>query len=98
MGRELRSCADRLQHPCPMSPAEGPSPAAPGPDGRRRSSRSTWVAPASRRRLADPARLVAEVVLFAAGVVVLAAVGYVLVAVVFAVVVAANVILVRMLE
>jgi Protein of unknown function (DUF2568) len=57
-----------------------------------------WVAPASRRRLADPARLVLEVVLFAAGVAALAAAGYVLVAVVFAVVVAANTILVRMLE
>jgi Protein of unknown function (DUF2568) len=57
-----------------------------------------WVAPASQRRLADPARLVVEVVLFAAGVAALAAAGYVLVAVVFAVVVAANIVLVRMLE
>jgi hypothetical protein len=57
-----------------------------------------WVAPASRRRLADPARLVVEVLLFAAGVAALAAAGYVLAAVVLAVVVAANIILVRMLE
>jgi hypothetical protein len=32
-----------------------------------------WVAPASRRRLADPARLLVEVLLFAAGMVALAA-------------------------
>jgi hypothetical protein len=57
-----------------------------------------WVAPASRRRLTDPARLVVEVLLFAAGIAALAAAGYMLVAVVFAVVVAANVVLVRMLE
>lgn len=57
-----------------------------------------WVAPASRRRLADPARLAVEVLLFAAGVAALAAAGYVLVAVIFAVVVAANIILVRTLE
>jgi Protein of unknown function (DUF2568) len=57
-----------------------------------------WVAPASRRRLTDPARLVVEVLLFAAGVAALAAAGYLLVAVIFAVVVAANIILVRMLE
>jgi Protein of unknown function (DUF2568) len=57
-----------------------------------------WVAPASRRRLADPARLVVEVVLFAAGLAALTAAGSVLVAVVFAVVVAANIVLVRMLE
>ena len=56
------------------------------------------VAPASRRRLADPARLVIEVLLFAAGVAALAAAGYILVAVIFAVVVAANIVLVRMLE
>jgi Protein of unknown function (DUF2568) len=57
-----------------------------------------WLAPASRRRLADPARLVVEVLLFAAGAAALAAAGYVLVAVVFAAVVAANIILVRRLE
>jgi hypothetical protein len=57
-----------------------------------------WVAPASRRRLPDPARLVVEVLLFAAGVAALAAAGYILVAVVFAVVVATNTILVRVLE
>jgi 1-acyl-sn-glycerol-3-phosphate acyltransferase len=57
-----------------------------------------WVAPPSRRRLADPARLVVEALLFAAGVAALAAAGYLLVAVIFAVVVAANIILVRMLE
>jgi hypothetical protein len=56
-----------------------------------------WVAPASRRRLADPARLVMEVLLFAAGVVALAAAGYLLVAVGFAAVVAANIILDRVL-
>jgi hypothetical protein len=55
------------------------------------------VAPASRRRLADPARLVVEVLLFAAGVVALAAAGYLLVAVGFAAVVAANIILDRVL-
>ena len=57
-----------------------------------------WVAPASRRRLPDPARLVVEVVLFAAGVAALAAAGYVVVAVVFGVVVTVNIVLVRMLE
>jgi hypothetical protein len=57
-----------------------------------------WVAPASRRRLADPLRLAVEVVLFAAGVAALAAAGYLLAAVIFAVVVATNLILVRMLE
>jgi hypothetical protein len=57
-----------------------------------------WVAPASRRRLPDPARLVVEVVLFAAGVAALTAAGYVVVAVVFGVVVTVNIVLVRMLE
>jgi hypothetical protein len=55
------------------------------------------VAPASRRRLADPARLVVEALLFAAGVVALAAAGYLLVAVGFAAVVAATIILDRVL-
>jgi hypothetical protein len=56
-----------------------------------------WVAPASRRRLTDPARLVVEVVLFAAGVAALAAAGYPLVAVGFAIVVVVNIILDRVL-
>ena len=55
------------------------------------------VAPASRRCLADPARLVVEVLLFAAGFIALAAAGYLPVAVSFAVVVAANIILDRVL-
>ena len=55
-----------------------------------------WVAPASRRRLTDPTRLVVEVVLFAGGVAALAA-GYPLVAVGFAVVVAVNITLDRVL-
>jgi Protein of unknown function (DUF2568) len=56
-----------------------------------------WVAPASRRRLADPARLLVEVLLFAAGVVALAVAGFPLVAVGFAAVVAVNIILDRVL-
>jgi Protein of unknown function (DUF2568) len=56
-----------------------------------------WVAPASRRRLADPMRLVVEVVLFAAGVAVLVAAGYPLVAAGFAIVVAVNITLDRVL-
>jgi hypothetical protein len=56
-----------------------------------------WVAPASRRRLGDPARLVVEVRLFGAGVAALVAAGLPLVAVGFAVVVAVNMVLVRML-
>ena len=56
-----------------------------------------WVAPASRRRLTDPTRLVVEVVLFAAGVAALAAAGYPLVAVGFAIVVAVNITLDRVL-
>jgi hypothetical protein len=55
------------------------------------------LAPASRRRLADPARLVVEVLLFAAGVAALAVAGFPLVAVGFAVVVAVNIILDRVL-
>jgi hypothetical protein len=55
------------------------------------------VAPASRRRLADPARLVVEVLLFAAGVVALAVAGFPLVAVGFGIVVAVNIILDRVL-
>ena len=55
------------------------------------------VAPASRRRLADPARLVVEILLFAAGTAALAAVGSPLAAIVFAIVVAANVTLDRIL-
>jgi hypothetical protein len=55
------------------------------------------VAPASRRRLSDPARLVVEVLLFAAGFIALAAAGYLPVAVSFAVVVAANITLDRVL-
>jgi hypothetical protein len=56
-----------------------------------------WVAPASRRRLADPARLLVEVLLFAAGVVALAVAGFPLVAVGFAAVVAVNMTLDRVL-
>jgi hypothetical protein len=56
-----------------------------------------WVAPASRRRLTDPARLVVEVLLFAAGVVALVVAGFPLVAVGFAVVVAGNMALDRVL-
>ena len=56
-----------------------------------------WVAPASRRRLTDPARLVVEVLLFAAGVVALAVAGFPLVAAGFAIVVAVNIILDRVL-
>jgi hypothetical protein len=51
---------------------------------------SLWVAPASRRRLPDPARLLVEVLVFAAGVAALAAAGYPLVAVGFAAVVAST--------
>lgn len=60
----------------------------------------TWgllVAPASRRRLADPARLLVEILLFAASIAALAAVGHPLAAIVFAIVVAANVTLDRVL-
>jgi hypothetical protein len=56
-----------------------------------------WVAPASRRRLADPARLLVEVLLFAAGVVALAVAGFPLVAVGFAAVAAVNMTLDRVL-
>jgi Protein of unknown function (DUF2568) len=56
-----------------------------------------WVAPAARRRLADPARLLVEVLLFAAGVVALAVAGFPLVAVGFAAVVAVNILLDRVL-
>lgn len=56
-----------------------------------------WVAPASRRRLADPARLLVEVLLFAAGVVALAVAGFPLVAVGFAAIVTVNIILDRVL-
>jgi hypothetical protein len=56
-----------------------------------------WVAPASRRRLADPVRLLVEVLLFAAGVVALAVAGFPVVAVGFAAVVAVNIILDRVL-
>jgi hypothetical protein len=56
-----------------------------------------WVAPASRRRLADPVRLLVEVLLFAAGVVALAVAGFPLVAVGFAAVVAVNMTLDRVL-
>jgi hypothetical protein len=55
------------------------------------------VAPASRRRLADPVRLLVEVLLFAAGVVALALAGFPLVAVGFAAVVAVNIMLDRVL-
>jgi Protein of unknown function (DUF2568) len=44
------------------------------------------MAPTARRRLHDPARLVAEVVIFAASAVALAAAGHVLAAVIYAVV------------
>lgn len=57
-----------------------------------------WVAPASRRRLTNPARLAVEVLVFAAGVAALAAAGLPLVAIGFALVVGANLILVRVLE
>ncbi len=56
-----------------------------------------WVAPASRRRLPDPARLLVEVLLFAAGVVALAVAGYPMVAAGFAAVVAVNIALDRVL-
>lgn len=56
-----------------------------------------WIAPASRRRLADPARLLVEVLVFAAGVGVLAVAGFPLVAVGFAAVVAVNMTLDRVL-
>ena len=56
-----------------------------------------WVAPASPRRLADPARLLVEVLLFAAGVAALAVAGFPLVAVGFAAVVAVNILLDRVL-
>lgn len=56
-----------------------------------------WVAPASRRRLADPVRLLVEVLLFAAGVAALAVAGFPLVAVGFAAVVAVNIFLDRVL-
>jgi hypothetical protein len=57
-----------------------------------------FVAPASRRRLADPMRLVVEVVLFTAGAVALGAAGWLQAAVIFAVVVAGNIILDRALS
>ena len=56
-----------------------------------------WVAPASRRRLADPARLLVEVLLFAAGMLALVVAGFPLVAVGFAAVVAVNMALDRVL-
>jgi hypothetical protein len=56
-----------------------------------------WVAPASRQRLADPVRLLVEVLLFAAGVAALAVAGFPLVAVGFAAVVAVNIFLDRVL-
>jgi hypothetical protein len=56
-----------------------------------------WVAPAWRRRLTDPTRLMVEAVLFAAGVAALTAAGYPLVAAGFAIVVAVNITLDRVL-
>ena len=56
----------------------------------------TWVAPKASRRLADPARLMVELVLFAAASVGLALVGYPLLAAVFAVVTAVNIAVLRL--
>jgi hypothetical protein len=49
-----------------------------------------WVAPRASRRLADPARLVLELALFAAAIAALAAAGRPVLAVAFAAVLAAN--------
>jgi hypothetical protein len=57
-----------------------------------------WVAPASRRRLADPARLVVEVVFFAAAGVALAATGRWLLGAALTVVAVANAGLLRLLH
>ncbi|HEX4257411.1 MAG TPA: YrdB family protein [Streptosporangiaceae bacterium] len=54
-----------------------------------------WMAPRARRRLADPLRLVAELVLFAVAAAVLALTGPVLAAVVFAVIAMGVAILLR---
>jgi hypothetical protein len=57
-----------------------------------------WVAPASRRRLADPARLVVEVVFFAAAGVALAATGRVVLGAALTVVAVADAGLLRLLH
>jgi hypothetical protein len=57
-----------------------------------------WVAPASRRRLADPARLVVEVVFFAAAGVALAATGRSVLGAALSVVAVANAGLLRLLH
>ena len=57
-----------------------------------------WAAPASRRRLADPARLVVEVVFFTAAGVALAAAGRWLLGAAFTVVAVANAGLLRLLH
>jgi hypothetical protein len=57
-----------------------------------------WVAPASRRRLADPARLVVEVVFFAAAGAALAATGRGVLGAALAVVAVANAALLRLLH
>lgn len=54
------------------------------------------VAPASRRRLQDPLRLLVEIVIFAAAVLALAAAGQPALALIFAVVTAINITLVRL--
>ncbi|MCC6615095.1 MAG: YrdB family protein [Anaerolineae bacterium] len=53
------------------------------------------LAPASNRRLADPLRLLAEIVIFAVGALALAAAGQPRLAVIFAVVALVNMILLR---
>ncbi len=55
-----------------------------------------FVAPASRRRLRDPLRLLVEIVIFAAAVLALAAAGQLTLALIFAVVTAINISLVRL--
>jgi hypothetical protein len=57
-----------------------------------------WAAPASRRRLADPARLVVEVVFFATAGVALAATGRSILGAALAVVAVANAGLLRLLH
>jgi hypothetical protein len=49
-----------------------------------------WMAPRARRRLPEPARLVAELVIFLASAAVLAAAGHVLAAVIYAVIAVAG--------
>lgn len=56
-----------------------------------------WIAPRARRRLPDPQRLAAEIVIFGVSAAALALVGHVILAVVFAVVAIGSAVLVRVL-